>query len=147
MFEELAEISKLRDEYINKLRQDGKKAFEKACVQFFEAHGDEVKTLILKGYTPGFNDGDPCNFTIRDLEIVTHAMTEKELQAARDDEGLDGMELWSIRDKDFKFLKNVETLQNLLHSITDTLEEVFGSNFKLIVSKERVTVEDFYCGY
>lgn len=52
-----------------KIRDKGKDLFHERTKEIFEKHGDIVDTFGWAQYTPYFNDGEPCEFSVYDLFI------------------------------------------------------------------------------
>jgi hypothetical protein len=63
---ELTEIREMRNELKKKIEAVGKDALSKAFTRFFEAN-PKVEAIRWRQYTPYFNDGEPCEFSVDDL--------------------------------------------------------------------------------
>lgn len=62
-----AVIEKVKE--LRKVMQDqGKEAVKDAFAEFFQNH-PEAKAIVWVQYTPYFNDGDACEFSVRELEL------------------------------------------------------------------------------
>lgn len=121
---------------------------------FFETLFTDHKDLdmvLVYGYTPGFNDGDPCyhtQYSILDGEEIN-----------------DTVDLWDILeidgDEDEDVLENINSkvsrddsrkIENKIDGIEDLLERVYDTDFYLFVRRlEDGTIEidngDYNCGY
>lgn len=86
----------------------------------------ELKKFSFTGYTPAFNDGDECTFTLG-----------TDYPEINDDEG----------NKEINIqLKNiVSTYLNILP--VEYYNSHFGTNFRVIATRESVDVEDYDCGF
>lgn len=86
----------------------------------------ELKKFSFTGYTPAFNDGDECTFTLG-----------TDYPEINDDEG----------NKEINIqLKNiVSTYLNILP--VEYYNSHFGTNFRVIATRESIDVEDYDCGF
>lgn len=124
-------------------------------------------------YTPGFNDGDPCEFSILDVEVKLSDDTDAklfprddngDLEYDEDDEGeYEGFRSIStiehalertvdiLNNKEIKPIKDaiddINKFNSLLYDIQDALETKWGSGTRIIVTKKGITTEDYDCGY
>lgn len=62
----------------SQIRDEGKNIFYAEAKHIFEKHGDIVDTFGWTQYTPYFNDGDPCEFTVHELFIWSKNDRESE---------------------------------------------------------------------
>jgi hypothetical protein len=86
----------------------------------------ELKKFSFTGYTPAFNDGDECTFTLG-----------TDYPEINDDEGNEEINIQ---------LKNiVSTYLNILP--VEYYNSHFGTNFRVIATRESVDVEDYDCGF
>ena len=86
----------------------------------------ELKKFSFTGYTPAFNDGDECTFTLG-----------TDYPEINDDEG----------NKEINIQLNniVSKYLNILPA--EYYNSHFGTNFRVIVTRESVDVEDYDCGF
>lgn len=134
---------------------------------FMGAH-PEVAFLQFKTYTPGFNDGDPCEFTITGPEVKLTGDGEKgeippeDLVVLRDDdedyeedEGDDDDE-----ESEFKcyysdavkahptLVADLKSLEGFFEVSEDAIEELFGDGSKITIGRNgKAKVESYDCGY
>mgnify|MGYP001569417103 CR=1 FL=1 len=84
----LSEKMKAKREQLDEQRkariEEGKKEFKELFTEFFEAY-PEVTALRWRQYTPYFNDGDSCEFSIGELFATAHP-----IKADGDTESEDG---------------------------------------------------------
>ena len=67
MNEKLNELIEMQKQISNQKKELVKKsgeAFESWCKDFFEQNSDEIKSFGWTQYTPYFNDGDTCTFSV-----------------------------------------------------------------------------------
>jgi len=124
----------------------------------FELKG--VKGIMWEQYTPGWNDGEPCEFSIRDPKVTTNEAVaqawldgdEPDMSTAYPEEDYDAYgydeyeyEQWG-EHPDGKHVKDISIPVN--HGqFEDALREKFGNDVKVIVALGRVVTEEYDCGY
>lgn len=62
----MSQISALRAE----AKEAASHALHETTKQYFEKYGDTVEQIFWNQYTPWFNDGDTCEFSVGDIHIV-----------------------------------------------------------------------------
>jgi len=129
-----------------------------------------LEKIVIKAYTPGFNDGDPCThnqcdpcFYIKNSDWITSLAKEDE-EEEDDDEDEDYEDDWQLDSLLGKYsskknkipsdvaakLKHVDSL---LIGAEDLFQEMFGTNWELIFTlnakKKQVEVEhnEYDCGH
>ena len=139
------------------------------CAEIFEkafAANPDVKMLVVNGYTPGFNDGEPCThsqYTVCSGEELQSSILEcehftetaaKALGAPDDEDSyVDPFEF--IEEYEFKDIHYQESnkVSNVVDEFVDLLEDMYGTGWQLLVIKNddgTITVEfnaDYDCGY
>ncbi|MBK6920529.1 MAG: hypothetical protein IPH07_24225 [Deltaproteobacteria bacterium] len=68
--EKLNNLSQMMDEAREKMQREAQEAFRVACDEVFEAH-PKLESFGWAQYTPYFNDGEPCTFSVNDLDTFT----------------------------------------------------------------------------
>lgn len=151
------EIIQAKEEYEAKVKQFGKDKFSEMVKEFFEKHQDVV-SFRWNQYTPSFNDGDPCYFTVGQPDLMVtkeFAVAHPDLEIDLDDEDEDLHWLedgWSYGlEKKDKAAYDVlsaaaEDIGSFLE-VEDVLETVFGDGVTVTVDKDSIEVEDYDCGY
>jgi len=132
-------------------------SIEKLYGELQELFAAGVVGIMWHQYIPGFNDGDPCEFTLGEVymtsnQIVADAWldgSEPDLEEAYPgqefdyyDEGYygrtsshpDGLEIGALRDSIDGHYENV-------------LREMFGYNTNIVVTPTRVVQFEYECGY
>lgn len=71
--EMFAALKKERDALSEQIREQARDIFAGGAKEIFEKYGDKVGRFGWTQYTPYFNDGDPCVFSVNDLFIHSHA--------------------------------------------------------------------------
>ncbi len=65
MFEKLDQLIELHAATMKKLKEEGAEALKEVLREFF-AKFPEARAIRWRQYTPYFNDGDPCNFSVHE---------------------------------------------------------------------------------
>lgn len=138
----LEEIKKLRETV-----EAEKKVLNKKCKESFTEVVKEIfttypklKSFAWRQYTPYFNDGEPCEFSVHsDSDCIS----------------IDGADYYDYPNPEDTELTEEEVnvvasaVEELLNAIgEDTLEEMFGSDSEILVKKEdgEIIIEDDYYG-
>jgi len=69
----LADLSKMAEDYANLRKQFQKDAQERlkgAFKEVFDEYPDVDLKIVWTQYTPAFNDGEPCEFTLGEVEVT-----------------------------------------------------------------------------
>ena len=72
----ISELKKTMDEARAKMREHVKAALSETFVAFFKEN-PEVSRIQWAQYTPYFNDGDSCTFSVRDAEASIEGISEE----------------------------------------------------------------------
>lgn len=157
VFEALAKARALRDEAAALAKKELGPA-----LQNFLAENPTLVGLTWRQYTPGFNDGDPCVFTLTDVEFLPLSVCAKEEVDLEDADAIEDMfdeeeayTLWSLKnsveEKEFvipkETLEAAEQISDMISEASDILEEVFGNGAKITVTKHGLKNDEYDCGY
>ncbi len=145
-------IFEILDAYNKEVQENGEKILKEAFKEIFDKH-PEVESLRWQQWTPGFNDGSPCRFTIGDLMFRTYDMkkiadgeAEKPEETYYEDDDNCYDTPWG--DEYDAALKNdVKELSSNLSDAEDILLRVFDDNMQITVTREDITAEEYDCGY
>lgn len=66
--EAVDELTKLKTQYLEKVKNEGQDLLKKEFRAFFAANPD-VEAIAWRQYTPYFNDGDACEFSVHDFNF------------------------------------------------------------------------------
>lgn len=61
--------------------------------EIFEQH-PEVKAIKIDTYIPGFNDGEPCVYSLGEWRLTLRPLTDETKWMGEDDEDDDGNQVW-----------------------------------------------------
>jgi hypothetical protein len=128
----------------------------------------EVLAIRWSQYIPGFNDGEPCEFSINDLEIKfnpeylpvnTETTYNDRGEEEEDDHFVSGdyiddffnhqMDVINVEEIS-RLEKKVQLfydMHNALSSHQDTLRTMFDDNSQITVTREGIQKEKYDCGY
>lgn len=118
----------------------------KAFAEYFEKYGDKVAALYWDQYTPYFNDGEPCEFSVHELEI---AMARDGVDP--DDEDFDPEEY----DHEGGYIGRGQTTEPegferdaaAIHSFLEKNEEIakdaYGDHVRIIVTAKGARTLDY----
>jgi hypothetical protein len=147
---------------IEKVYKEAKETFVNDICEYSKENDLGISFITWTQYIPGFNDGDPCTFTVGEMYV---GLTEETYDEVREkNEEYDYEEDWegiyssyclfeyknnsrSFKtkkdEKIFNFLKEIESLDE------SVLEAIFGYDVKIIidVKAKEVKTEDYDCGY
>lgn len=161
------------------------KALQASVASFATIHKDEIlsesiaaafkvssdiKAILINGYTPGFNDGDPCThsqYSVIDGNELTDNISDNEELVAfilgykNSDEMYDALEeldqepedaLSNLGLPEFKYEVSGE-VNSILDGMADVLEEVMGTDWRILAVLQddgtvKTVVDEYYdCGY
>ena len=141
------------------LREQGKRVMKVAFAEFFKAY-PQVKAVRWNQYTPYFNDGEECTFSVNDV----HAQFEDTPYDSNEDEyGEEGFETafsasWRLSEEKYggddfdreKMVKRsdilgVERLERALQSegMEELLRSVFGDHVQVTITPKKVAIEEY----
>jgi hypothetical protein len=115
---------------------------------FFEETG--LEAVIWNQYTPSFNDGDPCTFTLGEAIFIRHGFDPEELQSADEyeDDELYGTVQWSSYKENDELGEACKQFSELLSSVSDILEQAYGEyGVTVYMTKDKTYEAEYDCGY
>lgn len=133
--EKLEEIRLIREGLVIALRDNIGRAFK----GYFDANPDEV-AVAWHQYTPYFNDGDPCEFTIGDVGFFdVHYVKETGVDV--ESEEVDTYEgRWNGEEDE-------QAISRFIEGLDDLAEALWGNNVKVVVTRRGIKVYDYDCGF
>ena len=122
---------------------------------------DYISAARWQQYTPGFNDGDPCEFSVRELQVKfsDSLMAEFNNEENEEEEFVDEYQMKRFLEKHMDVLNHeqlgilegqLEALNKLhgtLSNMESALETRFGNNIQITLTKKGIETEDYDCGY
>ena len=149
----MTQLQDLQVEYEKKAKQIGKPAFVELAGECFDAC-PTLEVIHWTQYTPGFNDGDPCTFSVCGPEFFS-----KENAVDVEGEPFDPNELrenggdlhtWEGSDQRYAGKVRLREFEKFLTSELgeDLAKRVFGDDVAVTIYRNgKFEVEEYYCGY
>jgi hypothetical protein len=152
-FDKLEAILTEKREELNALvaqfNEKMKVEFTKLTAVFFEETG--LQMVTWNQYTPSFNDGDPCTFTLNDAIFVRKGFDPEELLGAEEyeDDDLYGTVEYGYRSEGDPLASVCAKFNKFLHENTDLLEQMFDGDYGTTVylTKDQTYTAEYDCGY
>ncbi len=122
-------------------RAEGKQLFERYVGALFEEN-PQLKSIVLLGSTPSFNDGEPCTHS---MDIV---LTKEDANDYGVDEDLEdeNVELTPELSK-----AQAKAIRDALFKFEEVLEEIYDTNWRLTIlrknGKVKIEQDDYDCGH
>lgn len=115
----------------------------------FTPENSEIAAFRFTAYAPYFNDGDPCTFSVNDLEYIKFSelneresdeteLVERVREVIDDDYELPGY-IWSSEDE--PGLKS--TVEAFGKIPDDLIESVLGEHVSVIITRDGITVDEY----
>lgn len=128
----------------NLAKEKGKEAFKEYSLQLFNEN-PIIQEIRWDQYTPSFNDGDPCEFTIGDVGFLLH---NKQTIGYYDFDEDDEFEGTKVEQHIEDHLKNiVNEFTNKIQALDTVMESLFGNNVTIIINRDGVQIKEYDCGY
>ena len=142
------------------IKETGKKALDEAFQELLNKFPD-VKGIAWHQYTPYFNDGDPCTFSIGERNLiftkeffkknelltgyVNHSMVIDECNEDElDDAKNDALVAVSVFDTKNKEVKAANDMLNEIFSVDREIFEIaFGDHTVILATCEGYEIEDY----
>lgn len=142
----LSDLAAKQRELDDLQKNHGRDAVTTELAGFFAKYPD--MRIGWQQYTPHFNDGEPCTFSIHGVYLWSGDIGEEESIHDKTDMGmldyyanralLEDREEWMTKP----LIDDALALYRLLSGNKGTLEAAFGDGVEVIASKDGVTVED-----
>ena len=144
------EVEKLSAEYaemLKKFQDEMRKKAEVAMKHFFKEYFDanpKVNAVYWTQYTPYFNDGDTCEFSVHEINMAYGFEADK---FDSDEIGGGYVSIYPEGTKDLGWENETKILKpvtNLIRAIgEDTMEKMFGDHALVIVTRDGVEVREY----
>jgi hypothetical protein len=142
---------KVQKDYQEALEKDGKAVLAALFAEFFE-NNPSVYALTWTQYTPYFNDGDTCEFSVHDLYAAFPLKLENgednpEAEGYDDDVEVGDVEcgskyISSYQDEDMKYVGYRE-MHKTFRELSDVCEATFGDHVQVIATREGFQVDEY----
>lgn len=126
-----------------------KEDFRQVFQGFFEKH-PEIEAASFCCYTPSFNDGDPCTFTVSGCQVKPAGLTEDQIEETNRSDGF--VDYYEFDDLVAEHLQealkqDMKGLEEFLESSELLIEKLFGDGTRVILTREGVETESYDGGY
>jgi len=157
--EEFKAIRNEYDEAVKRIRENG--GLKDIFTSFF-AENPQVTGIVWSQYIPGFNDGDPCLFSIGEVYFSTSTeINWDEFSNPYDLEDYseagqvynDTLYKWnpetkkSVQSPNPNFIPAAKAIYSFINSEVQLMEDLFGENALVVVTPDKIRVEEYDCGY
>ena len=130
----LHDVAKLRRQIEDRVGLYGKELLIVEIRAFFDRH-PQVDGIRWSQFTPYFNDGEPCYFSVNEPLLLITDLTEEEQRACDDEFWLGSWNYINSRRELFEDIPNVFD--------EDTLRELFGDHAQVTIHRDgRVEVTE-----
>lgn len=119
-----------REEIVALAKSEGEKAIKAALKEMFAEHST-LGAIRWQQYTPYFNDGDPCEFSVNEAEY---------LLVGEDLDSEDWHDLWSKADP---IAKSVKEFSKAIEALDDSMEMMFGDHVQVTCTREKISVDSY----
>ncbi len=107
-----------------------------------------IKTIFWTQFTPGFNDGDPCEFGIQGPFFTTTHWEDVDSGYEDSEDVYDNEELMVNGNTNDELGADIKAFEQAFQMIDNYLEATFGSYGAFIrIHKDGIEKEDYDCGY
>lgn len=143
MFEKLEALKGIHEAARKQLRTDGEAALKAAFRDFFAKH-PSVTGIQWAQYTPYWNDGDACVFSVNEPRIRLDVNSTED-EDEDEDEYLDSWDLAKLIDEDGELYKDFSQLASILQSdmMTSVLLHVFGDHAEITATRDSIEVDSY----
>lgn len=131
------EMESFRKEYQKK----GQKILQTAFTQFFNENPD-IKTITWTQYTPYFNDGDECIFSVHDFYGSSKELGIGDFNSPYDLEDDEDGELGAF-EYGSKEHDRIQKFARLLNPLEDVFKELFDDHVYVVATKNGFESEEY----
>lgn len=163
-----ADLEAIKAEYDAKVEEIRDNGLVKIFNDFFASNPD-IQAISFIGYIPGFNDGDPCVFGMGEVNFATQKADlsdyipgyESENYGDPDDEDSEYPGWFNPRGETYRdysktgfpevqnphYNPALNEVASFIQGNYDLMNKLFGDNFKVVITKDEIKVEEYDCGY
>lgn len=136
----LDKLKKSLAEKAERFKKTQTESFRDMCSVIFDSF-PEVESFGFTGYTPSFNDGEECLFTCSLEYPIVNGYDSNRCEWIDDKDHTDKEtgEVSELTDKVGKLLSEIP--EGLIGGVFGT------SGFTVTITRDKITVEDYDCGY
>lgn len=152
----LKQYEQVNKELNKQIKENGNEFIEALFQEIFDQH-EGLNFVLIRGYTPGFNDGEPCTHS-QETFVGSGWYASYRERDVYDFEDYELYEEFGVEDEDepSKHINSAcTTLKEAkaqIEAYDEIIERVFITNFDLKITKGedgkvKVVEDDYYCGY
>lgn len=146
----LKQYEQVNKELNKQIKENGNAFVEALFQEIFDQH-EGLNFVLIRGYTPGFNDGEPCTHSQNTFVGANDYGNYLDFEDYElyEEFGVEEGETENHINKDCKSLKEAKAQ---IEAYDEIIERVFITNFDLKVTKGedgkvKVVEDDYWCGY
>ena len=152
---------------IDQIRQELSKAEQSAVKDIMDmlkelmVNNPKLEAIRWQQWIPGFNDGEPCEFTVGEISFQFANAVEKDENGEEQDseDFMDEYDLKKYFERQVDILnhkevtalkKSVDEATAVFGKLTEMesqLRDMFGDNMEITVTASGVETEEYDCGY
>jgi hypothetical protein len=138
----VAEYNKTKKEFMEKARNALRGAFN----EFFDAN-PEIGQVVWTQYTPYFNDGDECVFSVHDMFFNFVTFDGEPEDYEDDDADCYGASFYSYKGETDPISEQRAAFKNFTHAIRGLPDEIFkdsfGDHVKVIANRDGFNIQEY----
>lgn len=139
-------IKEAAETYRKMVQTQGESVVKEAMKEFFNEN-PSVLAVKWPQFTPYFNDGDECRFSVGEPYVLVR-LAENEDSEDYDVEVFNDVECtvqgkWGETIKDRTISNNVAELSSFLYSLQDELKLIFGDHAEITVTPDSITIDEY----
>lgn len=135
--EHMATLDSLKEAYVVK----GKSVIKEMLQEFFKENPD-VHMIYWLQYTPYFNDGDACVFSVNDICVSDKDLDVDQLSDWIHEHNWKDETSWKLNDE--KVNTDLRKLNTLFGAHSETLEELFGDHCSVVCYRDgEIHIEEY----
>jgi hypothetical protein len=130
---------------INAAQEQFEKTFPTLVKDFFAAV-PQIKSVTWVQYSPHFNDGDACTFSVHDVYFATDENEDRESYRDIDNTATFSGGIYSLRNKTFLTKEQIEICEKLDTMIScneNTMEGMFGDGYIVILRPNGIDFQEY----
>jgi hypothetical protein len=140
---DIKDLVKEMETFKKEYQKKGQKILQTAFTQFFKENPN-IKTIAWTQYTPYFNDGDECIFSVGEAYCASKKLTTEDISDPYDLDNYDDEESEHGTFKyDSKEHRAVESFMKLLNPLEDVFKELFDDHVWVIATEDGFEVNEY----
>lgn len=143
---DIKDLVKEMEAFKKEYQKKGQKILQTAFTQFFEEN-PKIKTITWSQYTPYFNDGDECLFSINEFYCSAKKLTTEDISDPYDLERYDEEETEEESTGGYTYdspeRKKVQAFEKMLSPLEDVFKELFDDHVWVIATEDGFEVNEY----